>query len=458
MVKDIKQTIKRAYDQYKPQDFSVGLDNLNPKREMLLDKMAEIENKVQELTNDIVRKKIKPKEAPEEKIQAVAGGETPSGSNQFRKAKVDRAGGSLFGDIPKDLEVLIGAFPGSIDVLSKPPVIDCDPILQKYDFATDYEVYEEEAEDSSTTTYTYKITTSSESTIEEDDEENEDDDSPVEDSDGDADECASIELTWLKLILIILKIIRILLIIIDQVISTIITIIQIVCLAVGAWLNPPNIAQIVQIILGIVIALVVKMIAMLIQALWDMLNLDCLADQVMEVIAQIQECMDAFKSTLGLLNPEAITFFSDLLVNGMSDMKDVIKQLLKAKGEAWAEAVDEIRKTFEPENLKKMKDQLEDGVIDGVLSSIGDTSGGKVTVSRNADGELVVGGTMKSAVEQVVNSAQSIDKETRKKFNQTVAAATDAYNMIIKGQQTQSSNTAVKSALKDISIQGLNLE
>lgn len=455
MIENIQQTIKRAYDQYKPQDFSIGLDNLNPKREMILDKMAEIENKAQELTNEIIRKKIRTKKEPAAtSVNAATGDESPTGENPVRKEKLTKVGGSLFGDIPKEIEVLIGAFPGSINELSKPPIVDCDPILQKYDFSTSYEVYQaEDYSDGGGTTY--KISTESEADNE---DTNDDDDSPVEDDDEDENDCAEIELTWLKLILMILKIIRILLIILDQVVTVVITIIQIVCLAVGAWLNPPNIAQIVQIILGIVIALVVKIIAYLIQALWSMLNLDCLADQTMEVLEQIQECMNAFKSTLGLLDPKSITFFGDLLANGLTDMKDIIQQLLEAKAEAWNEAKEEIKKTFEPDNLKKMADQIKDEAINAALNEVGNQSGGVITMSRDADGNVKVGGKAKAAVDSILGDAVDIQKEAKKKFDQTIEAAADAYKMIIKGEKTTSSNTAVKSALKDVSIQGLKLE
>lgn len=445
-----KQTIKRAYDQYKPQDFSIGADNLNPKREMILDKMAEIEHKVQELTNEIVRKKIRAPQAVQEKVDAATGGESPLANNAIRKQKLDRVGGDLFGDIPKELETLIGAFPGSVNSLALPPVIDCEAILQKYDFSSSYEVYEEtdgdeDGSSSSNGAKTYRISTGESS--DKDSSADDEDDGSVIGTDGsdDDNDCAEIELQFLKIIKIMLKIIQVMLIMIDSIISVIITTIQVVCLAVGAWLNPPNIAQIVQIILGIVMALVVKIISKLIQMIWDLLNLDCLADQTLDMLSQIQDCMNTFKTTLGMIDPNTITFMADLLENGMSDMTDVMKKLMKAKGEAWLEAKNEIVKTFDPENLKKMAKNFETDAINSAIRASDEISNGKVRkIFENS--------------KKVVLESSEISKEAKKKFDDTIAAAQEAYDMVVKGNDTKSSHTAINSILKDVSIQGLKME
>lgn len=445
-----KQTIKRAYDQYKPQDFSIGADNLNPKREMILDKMAEIEHKVQELTNEIVRKKIRAPQAVQEKVDAATGGESPLANNAIRKQKLDRVGGDLFGDIPKELETLIGAFPGSVNSLALPPVIDCEAILQKYDFSSSYEVYEEtdgdeDGSSSSNGAKTYRISTGESS--DKDSSADDEDDGSVIGTDGsdDDNDCAEIELQFLKIIQIMLKIIQVMLIMIDSIISVIITTIQVVCLAVGAWLNPPNIAQIVQIILGIVMALVVKIISKLIQMIWDLLNLDCLADQTLDMLSQIQDCMNTFKTTLGMIDPNTITFMADLLENGMSDMTDVMKKLMKAKGEAWLEAKNEIVKTFDPENLKKMAKNFETDAINSAIRAGDEISNGKVRkIFENS--------------KKVVLESSEISKEAKKKFDDTIAAAQEAYDMVVKGNDTKSSHTAINSILKDVSIQGLKME
>lgn len=447
-----KQTIKRAYDQYKPQDFSIGADNLNPKREMILDKMAEIEHKVQELTNEIVRKKIRAPQAIQEKVDAATGGESPLANNAVRKQKLDRVGGDLFGDIPKELETLIGAFPGSVNSLALPPIVDCEAILQKYDFSSSYEVYEEtddEDDDGSGTqngAKTYRISTGESSDEDDDDSSDDEDDSSVVDTDSDDEnDCAEIELQFLKIIQIMLKIIQVMLIMIDSIISVIITTIQVVCLAVGAWLNPPNIAQIVQIIMGIVMALVVKIISKLIQMIWDLLNLDCLADQTLDTLSQIQDCMNAFKTTLGMIDPSTITFMADLIENGMSDMTDVMKKLMKAKGEAWLEAKNEIVKTFDPDNLKKMAKNFETDAINAALRAGDEISSGKVRkIFENS--------------KKVVLESSEISKEAKKKFDDTIEAAKEAYDMVVKGKDTKSSHTAIKSILKDVSIQGLKME
>lgn len=431
------QTIKRLYDQYKPQDFSVGNDNLNPKREMSFDKIKEIENTLQELTNELVRKKIKtPKQ--ETKVYNVSlGSENSSGENAIRQDKLSLVGGALF-DTSKELEVLIGTFPGNIDLLQSPPIIDCEPILQKYDFSTSYEAYEETSANSKESTYFITLENNS------DEGEDEDDSALLDEESSDENNCVEVELEFLKLILIILKIIKILTIIVDYVISIVTTSVQVVCLAVGAWLNPPNIAQIANILLGIVTSLVTKIVSYLIQALWDLLNPDCLADQTLDTIKKIQECMNSFKSTLGLIKPDTITFIADLQKNGADDIKSTIKELLNKKGEAWEEAKKQVEDLFSSENLAKMSSKIEDEAIDSALKGLNDSSDGKA--SKIYDN-----------VKSVISDAKKLSKETSEKVQKTKDALEEA-KKIENGEDTESSHNSIKIMLKDTSIQNLKLE
>ena len=442
-------TIKRVYDQYHLKDFEygkVGSDNLNPQREMIKDQVALIEAAVQELTDEIVRKKIRVPKEVEDPIKAVVSGESPTSSSPERRARAKRAGSdtlAIFGDIPEDLELWIGTFPGSVNELSLPPIIACEEILRKYDFDTG-EITEVASPNDGE--MTYEISTSSSDEDDEDDNNN-DDDSNEDSEDNYSEqlaECAEIEMEWLKIILAILKIIKILNMILEKVIATVVLVIKIVCLAAGAWINPPNIAQIVKIIVSMVMGLICMIIAKLIQLLFSLLNLDCLADQVMDVLDQIQEAMNAFSSTLGMLDPNTITFLGDLMKNGMNDLHSIVEELMQSKHEAWEQAKQEIAQTFSKENLKKIQDQMLKEAANAALNEANAQSGGKVTAIFNQ-------------ASSVINEAQNISKETVDKFNAMQEAFTVTQNELLRGEKARTTDSSINKILSDPSIKGLSV-
>jgi hypothetical protein len=443
-------TIKRVYDQYHLKDFEygkVGSDNLNPQREMVKDQVALIEAAVQELTDEIVRKKIRIPKEVEDPIKAVVSGESPTSSSPERRARAKRAGSdtlAIFGDIPEDLELWIGTFPGSVNELSLPPIIACEEILRKYNFDTG-EITEVASPNDGE--MTYEISTSSSDDDDDDEDDNNNDDGNEDGEDNYSDqlaECAEIEMEWLKIILAILKIIKILNMILEKIIATVVLVIKIVCLAAGAWINPPNIAQIVEIIISLVMGLICMIIAKLIQLLFSLLNLDCLADQVMDVLDQIQEAMNAFSSTLGMLDPNTITFLGDLMKNGMSDLKSIVEELMQSKHEAWEQAKQEIAQTFSKENLKKIQDQMLKEAANAALNEANAQSGGKVTAIFNQ-------------ASSVINEAQNISKETVDKFNAMQEAFTVAQNELLRGEKARTTDSSINKILSDPSIKGLSV-
>lgn len=444
-------TIKRVYDQYHLKDFEygkAGSDNLNPQREMIKDQVALIEAAVQELTDEIVKKKIKIPKQIEEEIKAVASGESPTAASPERKYRAKRAGSdtlAIFGDIPKELELWVGTFPGSVNELALPPIVACEEILRKYNFDTG-EITEEENEEDGEQTYV--ITTSKEKN--EDDEEDDEDEDVVAKAlaeyNDQMSECAEIEMEWLKIIQTVLRIISIMRMILEKVISIVMLTMKIVCLAAGAWINPPNIGQIVQIIISLVMGIVCMIIAKLIQLLFSLLNLDCLADQIMSILDQIQDAMNAFSSTIGIIDPKSVTFMGDLLKNGMSDLKSILEELMKQKAEAWEQAKEEIGKTFSKENLAKIRDQM------------------LATAEKAAiDEAMAQGGNKISAVfdqaKAVIDQAQNIAQETKDQFNAIQEATIKANTELTRAAgMARTTNSSVNKILSDKSIRGFSVE
>src|SRR5574344_582127 len=89
-------------------------------------------------------------------------------------------------------------------------------------------------------------------------------------------QCAAKELSFLKIILVILRIISVIKMLVSYAINTAIIMVQIVIAASLAWLVPTYIEKIVKVIMQIVIAIMVNVIGMLIESLWELLDMDCL--------------------------------------------------------------------------------------------------------------------------------------------------------------------------------------
>lgn len=385
---DVKSTIKRVYDQYNPQDFTYGApgsDNLNPQREMVLDQIDKVEKKIQEITNAVVLKKLKPKEPDPEVEELSVLPEASNGNNFQRQMKVMKTGSTddNFFDLPeiltKQMEEMIGILPTEVSNLAKPPILQCKEILKQYSFEDkNYTVYEE---DDVLPTYVHNDPDYKDEPpdveSEEDDPENENED---EEYSNQLADCAEIELEFLKVLLIILKILKVIKIIIDYVISLITVTIQIVCLAVGAWLNPPNIAQIVEILIEIVISIIMIILSKLLQLLWNLLNLDCMADQTMDLIDQIRDALSAFRSMMGFINPASVSVIGDKFKQAF-DPLDTLEQMMTDKGDAWRKAMEDVGKQFSDEGLEQLAEDIEKKSIEEakkVLLQTGDGKAGAV--------------------------------------------------------------------------------
>ena len=137
--------IKRTYDEYKNKDFSYGdlsSTNLNPKREISFDTLDKIAEKLQEVTDDIIRRKIEKPKEQEKVIRSAFRESIPLGDSPQKQQKARMTGNmnsaSIFPSMNSasmfpSLEKILGTFPGSLDELDKPPQIDCEPILKRFD-------------------------------------------------------------------------------------------------------------------------------------------------------------------------------------------------------------------------------------------------------------------------------------------------------------------------------------
>lgn len=358
---------------------------------MSLDNLDRIVAKLQEVTDDIIRKKIIPRELEEESVRANFGSDSPVKGIPLEKQQLIAATGGngnalLFpiiaegldtGPLDKVIEEMIGTFPLAklLGQLDEPLKLDCELILQQYGFEdedSEDEGEDDEAIKDSRARGNGTMPPEEDAEADDEDEEEEDEEDEGEDPEAGAKDCAEIELTWLKIILILVKVIKIFKIILDMILAILLPIIQIVMLAVGAWINPPNIVMIVQIIIELVVAIVVMLITMILQLIWNLLNLDCVCDMTASIIEQIQKALAAFASIAGAFDPTAIGLMIDKAAKEVIDpLQDVLDQMNKKK-EDWAKFTQDMKDLVKPENLKALKDKMakdiEAGIVAGVMA------------------------------------------------------------------------------------------
>jgi hypothetical protein len=213
-------------------------------------------------------------------------------------------------------------------------------------------------------------------------------------------QCASIELGFLKIILAILTVIKILKTIIDFVLSLLLPIIELIRLAVGAWLNPSNIAKMIQLIVMKIISLIVMIITMIIQMLWDLLNIDCLADSTQSIIDQIKKTLSGLDLIFSEFNGNFVaTTLGKVNSKVLSPLSSIADQM-RANIEDWKNAdqtFNEMMKSLSSEELKAT-------MSSALKSSLSPFSSRLTGVLNNA----------KSIVPQVESMKESIKGEKEK--------------------------------------------
>jgi hypothetical protein len=417
-------TINKVYDKYDAKDFSYGEENstnLNPKREISFDKLDRIALKLQEVTDDIIRKRIEPSPDPEPLIRGPMGETVPQGiplQKQKLLVQTGSIGNALLfpalndtldpGPIETLLERMIGTFPVPelLSDFDSPIALDCDEILRRFDIFDD-EDDDEEDDDDDPGGFANRVdeenncahvwgpwTVQIEPDIGIAGEENRTclrdlcgdietrsvaalDGPPTEGDEEDENspkECAEIELTWLKIILLLVRFLNWVKRIINFVLSILVPLIDILRLAVGAWINPPCIATIIQMLIELVTAIILFLITQFIQFVWNLLNLDCVSDQLASIIAQIRRALSVFASVMNAFSPDAINLLVDKVNREVMDPLSEIMEEAQAKREAWAQFANEMRdfwgRITEEGGLKALGKEMMSEVGKGVAGGL----------------------------------------------------------------------------------------
>lgn len=143
--------------------------------------------------------------------------------------------------------------------------------------------------------------------------------------------CAMRDLKLLEVFLAILRVIQVLKKAINPLLNILMDVAKIVVLAAGCWVNPTGITEIIQRIVCKLMAIMVMIIAQLVQMFWEMLGLDCFTSQTQNTIEQIKAAMTGVTKTYKACERTAIQFGQNVeeLHDAFDEAKDAINEALK---------------------------------------------------------------------------------------------------------------------------------
>jgi uncharacterized protein (UPF0248 family) len=188
-------------------------------------------------------------------------------------------------------------------------------------------------------------------------------------------------------------------------------------------------------------------ISLLLRLLFSLINFDCLGDQTLDLIRQIREAISGFSNTIGLIDPSVISLFGDLLTGGVKDLKDVIKEIMNSKKEAYEKSREEIKKTFSKENLKRIQKEIIDQAAAQAATSF----------SAEADVKL---GQVKEIYTQAKGASDDAIAASQKVQNKwsDLQKAVKTARETIKGASKGTNNGILNSILSDWSIRDLEVD
>lgn len=446
-------TIDKLYDQYKLQDWDINADNLNPKREMLMGQVKQLEKAIQSLTDDIVRKRITPKQEDIETLTTSFGGESTVGNLGKTIASINAGSddGTIFGEgLPSDVEEQIALLQAELG----PVVIDCKKILSKYNFdvASSEDIDDEDGE------HTYVVNTDD---IDSSNGPKTNDVLEELDLDGlQNDNCAAADLTILKIFIAILKIFQIIVKILQFLLELPTILAELIELAAMCWINPPSIALLVQIILDLITSLIVALISNLIKFLWDLLGLDCISQQATDLLDNIQDLISKFKNTAALIDIGAVGFMFDGISTQIDNISDLIKKSINDMKEDWNEAVNKVKDYFSEEGLENLKEAAIDAAVNTLQDEYSEAVGGNTNATINKGiNDVTRSLAHGTIIEDAKNKAIKSYNDTTKAYYNAMATATSAMDNLKESfARMQDSATKLGEFVSDLSINDLEIE
>ena len=166
----------------------------------------------------------------------------------------------------------------------------------------------------------------------------------------DTDGCDMIELTWLMIILIIILIMSIMLKVLVLVYNIMKAVADIAKDAQLCWINPPSLQSLISYVMQRLSAVIFQLIGMILLKIFAMLNLDCVADSINDMVDQINSVMASITSLMSEVDSTALMLSTGDGQEGFLNSLKALKDQL----------VDQAKKFQEEFDLQKMGDQISD--------------------------------------------------------------------------------------------------
>ena len=400
-----RDLLKKVYDKYINEDYSLGLDNLNPKREIskvdastiveddnaIMSAVLEALAKVKETLNNLPNYKNNttinnneytadvslfgnPVDMTDSQLNArLFAGSDPNGNIFFTP---------LNGTNPilKEIDNLLASIPNLDNVnfenqndydssvadssIKQYFDVDCSGYVYEVDNASneDNESTSSENDESSTSSSDSSDDESSDTSEDVDNTKNSSDslfeqqielidkaNQDSEESESKLKECYTMQLKQLKAILIILKIVIRISNTTVKLMQITVPIVKIVALASQCWINPPAATEAIQIVSEKIYALLMSIISEILQTLWDALNLDCTVSEVQDLIDQVNSTISNINNNINI-SKKSMNF----CINGFAETINAVASIKNAfSQETWEKAKENWN-----EELKNSKDEL----------------------------------------------------------------------------------------------------
>lgn len=388
--------LKKVYDKYLGTDYQWGDSDLNPKREIARTSEEDWEDEQQAIISTIaVRvKELKEQAASFKKFKkneaidndnfttvssGVGGNADPSSDVNEAELKLKMAvGGNIgnshivFPDIPvsddvdfllSELEALTLSIIAPIDLEGPPDGFINDTSNLLYNVGCDdisiYEDTDISETNSSFDSLKNGITSNDNDSISNDDDNdggpassnktvaeaadiasdnlNYERDKAAAEQEAQIKACLVAEIGILQAILSLLKCVSAMKKALLLVMSIVTPIVKMVAFAAQCWINPPAAAQVIQMVTEKIAALLVTVIGIILQELWNLLDLDCQTEVVQSVLDQINDILSGVDSIMSMTD-SLINFGKSQTKVTMASLKDSYQKLKQtSQWDAWGE-------------------------------------------------------------------------------------------------------------------------
>lgn len=158
--------------------------------------------------------------------------------------------------------------------------------------------------------------------------------------------CLKKELGILKVVLCVVKIVKLMLTIVQLLYPILMFTMEIISLIAQCWINPPSAATALTKIASHVMSIVLGLASEILQMLWDMLGLDCLTSSAKKIINEIRAALSGVTDIATECANTAVSFGNGIK-NKADDLNEIMEKAKESDAwEGWGEKEAEVWKQF----------------------------------------------------------------------------------------------------------------